>query len=436
MTETDIESEPNVDSRVQQQAKTAPLPFPSWSLSTRKPETDEDLLKMFWRIEVNILLLDAIKQVPKYAKFLKELCIHKRNKLKAGAEVGGVLSTFIQMEVTTRTQPALPRKCRDPRIFSVSCTIGGGTFVDAMLDLGVSINVMLALVLKSLNLGYLEPTSVIIQLANRSVVQSMGILKDVLVQVNELIFLVDFYVLDMDDKTSGKGSTLILGRSFLMTVRTKIDVYVGTLSMEFRDNLVSFNIFEAMKHPPKDHSLYNIDIIEELVEEFTQLDSGNYNMPTFVEIFYASSIIEEADFINRTKVLDPSDSGNHVNSPDNLMNIFDSFDLLDQPRSITDLLPPQSPPNNELKPLPNHLKYIYLDNNQHSPQHKKAIEWKLFDLPGINPSIFMHRILMEEEASPIRQQQRRLNPTILEVVKKKIIKLLAVGIIYPILDTN
>ena len=103
-----------------------------------------------------------------------------------------------------------------------------------------------------------------IQLANRSIVQPLGILDDVLVQVNELIFLADFYVLDMEDETSGKGSTLILGRPFLMTARTKIDVHVGTLSMEFGDTLVQFNIFEAMKHPTVDHSLFGIDLIEEL----------------------------------------------------------------------------------------------------------------------------------------------------------------------------
>ncbi|RDX78333.1 hypothetical protein CR513_41404, partial [Mucuna pruriens] len=92
-----------------------------------------------------------------------------------------------------------------------------------------------------------------------------------------------------------------------------------------------------------------------------------------------------------------------------------------------------SPPSPmELQPLPKHLKYAYLDAEQ---QHKKAIGWKLSDLHGINPSIYMHRTLMEEVAKPIRQQQRRMNLTILDVIKKEVTKLLAVGIIYPILDS-
>ncbi|RDX83894.1 hypothetical protein CR513_35141, partial [Mucuna pruriens] len=76
-----------------------------------------------------------------------------------------------------------------------------------------------------------------IQLANRSIVQPLGVLVDVLVQ----------------DEKSGKESTLIMGRPFLMTARTKIDVHVRTLSMEFGDTLMKFNIFKAMKHPTENY---------------------------------------------------------------------------------------------------------------------------------------------------------------------------------------
>ena len=68
--------------------------------------------------------------------------------------------------------------------------------------------------------------------------------------------------------------------------------------------------------------------------------------------------------------------------------------------------------------------------------HKKAIGWTLADLPGINPSICMHQILLEDDSRLVRQPQRRLNPTILEVVKKEVMKLLAARIIYPISDST
>ncbi|RDX68979.1 hypothetical protein CR513_51970, partial [Mucuna pruriens] len=74
-------------------------------------------------------------------------------------------------------------------------------------------------------------------------------------------------MVDMEDQASRRGFALILGRPFLMTAKTKIDVYVGTLSMEFGDNIVQFNIFEALKHPTKDHSTFSIDIIDRIIEE-------------------------------------------------------------------------------------------------------------------------------------------------------------------------
>ncbi|RDX96805.1 hypothetical protein CR513_20489, partial [Mucuna pruriens] len=185
---TDADFEPDADSHVPQQEKTIPLPFPTRTITTRKPEFDEELLRMFQKVEINIPHLDAIKQILKYAKFLKEMCVHKRKKMRGCVEVG--------------------------------------------------VNVMPTSIYKSLNFGELGPTGMTIQLANRSVVQPLGVLEDILVQVNELIFPTDFYVLDMEDETSGKGSTLILGRPFLMTTRTKIDVHARTLSMEFGDTLV------------------------------------------------------------------------------------------------------------------------------------------------------------------------------------------------------
>ena len=76
----------------------------------------------------------------------------------------------------------------------------------------------------------------------------LEVIEDVLLRVKDLIFPADFYILDMENEYSSHGSTLILGRPLLMTARTKIDVHEGTLSMEFGDNVVHFNIFEAMRH--------------------------------------------------------------------------------------------------------------------------------------------------------------------------------------------
>ncbi|RDX65188.1 hypothetical protein CR513_56170, partial [Mucuna pruriens] len=149
--------------------------------------------------------------------------------------------------------------------------------------------------------------------------QPLGILEDVLVQVNKLVFPADFYVLDVEDNAFGKGSTLILGRPFFMTVRTKIDVHAGTLSMEFVDNLVQFNIFEAMKHPTKDHLLFSIDIMDGLVEEYMQIGT------------------DSADFYNFVEIPNVIDCFNFVEDLSNSVNMFNLYDLPDFEDNIVDL---------------------------------------------------------------------------------------------------
>ncbi|RDX99124.1 Retrovirus-related Pol polyprotein, partial [Mucuna pruriens] len=269
----------------------------------------------------------------------------------------------------------------------------------------------------------------------------------------------------MEEETSGKGSTLILRRPFLMTIRTKIDVHAGTLSMEFGDTLVQFNIFEAMKHPTEDHSLFGIDLLDEIVEECFQLNRSNEDTEKFAgsadEINCLGVADEEAD---HEEVQDlPNFEDDHSDIADLDFEV-ELSELLDQACNQehselpsreqvgqTDPSPlikkcPSLPPM-ELKPLPSHLKYAYLDSEQQLleqedkllkvlRQHKKVIGWKLSDLLGINPSICIHRILMEEEVKPIRQQQKRLNPTLLDMVKKEVTKLLVACIIYPILDSQ
>lgn len=81
----------------------------------------------------------------------------------------------------------------------------------------------------ALRLGPLKETRVIISLADRSNVYPVGVLEDVLVQVNELVFPADFYVLDMEDDKSPNLTPILLWRPFLKTARTKIDVHDGTL---------------------------------------------------------------------------------------------------------------------------------------------------------------------------------------------------------------
>ncbi|KAL5554722.1 hypothetical protein UlMin_042123 [Ulmus minor] len=218
------------------------LPFPSTFATTKKEEHEKEILETFWKVQVNIPLLDVIKQVPRYAKFLKELCTNKR-KLK-----GNEIVNFGE-NVSAVLQSKIPPKCKDLGSFTILCTIGKVRFERAMLDLGASINVMPSSIFASLNLGPLKETDVIIQLADRSNTYPKGVLEDVLVQVNEMVFLADFYVIDMCEDANSKAAPLLLGRPFMKTARTKINVHNGTLTMEFDAESISFNIFQSHEVP-------------------------------------------------------------------------------------------------------------------------------------------------------------------------------------------
>ncbi|KAM2242324.1 hypothetical protein ACFX1S_009298 [Malus domestica] len=179
------------------------VPFPGRFRQSKKEEAEKDILETFRKVQVNIPLLDAIKQVPRYAKFLKELCTTKKRVREK--EV-----VHVSENVYAILQHKLPPKCKDPGSFTIPCVIGNTSFKSAMLDLGASINVMPYSIYASMNLGALKNDGVIIQLADRSNAYPKGVLEDVLVQVDHLIFLADFYVLEMDESGTTNNSAFIM----------------------------------------------------------------------------------------------------------------------------------------------------------------------------------------------------------------------------------
>ncbi|XP_026410986.1 uncharacterized protein LOC113306243 [Papaver somniferum] len=199
-----------------------PLPF-SGRFANKNVEQDKEISDVLKKIHVNIPLIDAIRQVPKYARVLKDLCTKK--KRLTGNEVMSVGEN-----VSAILQKKLPPKCKDPGSFDIPVVIGNKRFGKSMLDLGASVNVMPASIYESLNLGSLKETRIVLELADRSNVYPRGIIEDVLVQVNQLVFPSDFVVLEMDSG-SDASIPLLLGRPFTKTARNVIDVDKGTLTM-------------------------------------------------------------------------------------------------------------------------------------------------------------------------------------------------------------
>ncbi|KAM1087706.1 hypothetical protein ACFX2B_013058 [Malus domestica] len=446
----------NVSNSVHTNVFPSNVPFPSRFMQTKKEEAEKDILETFRKVQVNIPLLDAIKQVPRYAKFLKELCTtRKRMSIKEVVKVGENVFAILQRK--------LPPKCKDPGSFTIPCVIGNTRFESAMLDLGASINVMPYSIYASMNLGALKNDGVIIQLADRSNAYPKGVLEDVLVQVNHLVFPADFYVLEMDESNHAPSLPILLGRPFMKTARTKIDVYSGTLSMEFDGEVVNFNLSDSIKYPSEEHSCFSVDIIDSLAQGYLE----DLNDDALEKVITRGMELT-------TKGADSKlphgihELGHAVPPSEEVLELVAALDSLPThdgkfpnresiPISTNKLLPSiVQAPILDLKPLPNHLKYIFLGENETLPaiisssltaqeeeklvrvlkEFKSALGWTLADIKGISPTTCMYHIFLEEGAKPTREAQRRLNPPMMEVVKKEIIKLLDCGVIYPISDSR
>ncbi|KAL2242612.1 UNVERIFIED_CONTAM: Transposon Ty3-G Gag-Pol polyprotein [Sesamum indicum] len=420
-------------------------PFPERFTKAKKEEEEKEIFETFRKVEVNIPLLDAIKQIPRYAKFLKELCTSK-GKLKGNERVS------MGENVSAILQRKLPPKCKDPGTFSIPCKIGMIGIKKAMCDLGASINVMPLTIFESLKVGPLKETGVVIQLADRSVVYPEGVLEDVLVQVNELVFPADFYVLDMREDNSPNSTSILLGRPFLKTARTKIDVHSGSLTMEFDGEIIRFNIYESMRYPTDLPTALLVDIFDPFVQDSIAISSEDHVKYALEE----SLTLEKAKILEEKMIIDPN-IGDTVFELDSLRILPTKTAFIELPHSHTKIVPSiLQAPALELKELPKHLKYAFLGENKTLPviisskltdleeeklirvlrEFREAIGWTIADIKGLSPSTCMHRILLEEGTKPSREAQRRLNPLMMEVVKKEILKLLDAGMIFPISDSE
>ena len=188
-------------------------------------------------MKLNIPLLDLIKQVPAYAKFLKDLCMIKKG-------LGIEKKAFLTEQVSSIIQSKYPVKYKDPGSPTISVNIGGNSIDKSLLDLGASVNLMPYLVYKQLGLGELKPTNITLSLADRSVKIPKGIVEDVLVKIEKFYYPVDFVVLDTEPIASEPNHVpIILGRPFLATANAIINCRNGIMQLTFGNMTLELNIF-------------------------------------------------------------------------------------------------------------------------------------------------------------------------------------------------
>jgi hypothetical protein len=248
-------------------------------------------------------LIDDIKQIPKYAKFLKELCTSKRAfKLKGYKKVsmGGVVFAVVQKN--------LPLKQKDPSAFTIPCVSGNASFKSILCDLGASISVMPKHVYDSLSLEPLIKSSIVIQLADHSLVYPLGVIEDVLVKIDSLVISYNFYILDMERDSSYK-TPVLFGRSFLKTVNMNINCGKDTLSMEVGDEKIEFNLHDAMKYPYS--NVYSITCYDQVNKCMQQVFDFDCEDGLNVALSYDYNFIEIEDMKRHTYVFPKTCTNQH-----------------------------------------------------------------------------------------------------------------------------
>ena len=138
-------------------------------------------------------------------------------------------------------------KYKDPGCPTISVMIGGKVVEKALLDLGANVNLLPYYVYKQLGLGELKPTAITLSLADRSVKIPRGIIEDVLVQVDNFYYPVDFVVLDTDPLKEANYVPIILGRPFLDTSNAIINCRNGFMQLTFGNMTLELNIFYMSK---------------------------------------------------------------------------------------------------------------------------------------------------------------------------------------------
>nr|GEW42805.1 DNA-directed DNA polymerase [Tanacetum cinerariifolium]GFA16562.1 DNA-directed DNA polymerase [Tanacetum cinerariifolium] len=332
-----------------------------------------------------------------------------------------------------------------------------------------------------------------LELADRSISRPIGVVEDVYVKVGSFHFPADFVVVDFDVDPL---VPLILERYFLKTERALIDVFKGELTLRVGKEAITLNLDQTSRYSANYNEMTakQIDIIDMACKEYSQevlgfsdvIASGNptpyydpivsTNSSTLTLFGNSDFLFEEVDaflaieedptspkvdqsyldaegdillleaFLNNDPSLPPPTQGNYLPEVRKELKICEAK----TDKSLID-----EPPEVELKDLPPHLKYAFLEGDDKLPviivkdlsveektalktvlkSHKRAIAWKLSDIKGIDPEFFTHKILMEEDFEPTVQHQRRVNPKIHDVIKQEVLKLLDAGLIYPISDS-
>ncbi|GJY02360.1 reverse transcriptase domain-containing protein [Tanacetum coccineum] len=334
----------------------------------------------------DISFTDALIYMPEFASTFKNLLSNKEKLFE-------LANTTVNENCSAVILKKLPKKLGDPGKFLIPCNFPEIVKCLALPDLGESINLMPLSIWKKLLLPELTPTQMILELAERSTTRPTGIVEDVIVRVGKFHFSADFVVVDY---VVDLRVPLILRRPFLRTVRALIDVYGEELTPRVSNEAITFKVGNTSRYSYNDaKSINRIDVIDIACEEYSQevlgfSDNFESGKPTLIsKAIIAKSLPSLTPFEGSDFILEEIEAcfANDLNPP----GIDDAeFDLEGDIRLIEEMLnndpysplPPKDlmfeelktikssvnePLELELKDLPSHLEYPFLEGTNKLP---------------------------------------------------------------------
>ncbi|GKA37032.1 reverse transcriptase domain-containing protein [Tanacetum coccineum] len=366
------------------------LPYPSRLNSQKLRERDDHqmmkFLQIFRSLHFDLSFSDALLYMPKFASTFKNLLSNKEKLFE-------LANTPVNENCSAVILKKLPEKLGDPGKFLIPCNFPEIVECLALADLGASINLMPFSIWRKLLLLELTPTQMILKLADRSTTRPIGIAEDVFVRVGKFYFPADFVVVDyvVDPRVP-----LILGRPFLRTARALIDVYGKELTLQVSDEAITFKVGNTSRYSYNDaESINRIDVIDVACEEYSQevlgfFDNSESSNPTPIsELIIAKSSpsltpFEGGDFIlEEIKAYLASDSvppgiDDVEFDPEGDIRLIEEMLNKDpySPLPLKDLKCEElkrvkssvdEPLKLELKDLPSHLEYAFLEGTNKLP---------------------------------------------------------------------
>ncbi|GJR91468.1 reverse transcriptase domain-containing protein [Tanacetum coccineum] len=418
------------------------LPYPS-RLNKQKIREKDDILaskfmEIFRNLHFELSFADALIHMPKFAPMFKKMLNNKDKLIE-------LTKMPLNENCSAVVLKKLPEKLGDPGRFLIPCDFSEFDSYLALADLGASINLMPLSIWKKLQLPGLTETKMVLELADRTISKPTGVAENVFVKVGKFYFPADFVVLDF---IADPRVPLILGRPFLRTAHALIDVYEGEIILRNDDQSLTLKCGDAPSISYNNlESLKKVDLIDVTCEIYSQevlgfSDSVAYNNPSpyYDPIVSISSptltpfdesdflLFEEADAfiaiddeqisteINATyydpegdililEALLNNDPLPSPNQGDYSPEIQKDLKVVEPQKSSLEYATSYEPkvelPEVELKELPPHLEYAFLEENNKLPviiskdlsqdektslinvlkNQKQAIAWKLMNNP-------------------------------------------------------